>query len=161
MQRTLSSAQTFVMKFILPPLWITGFGLGTLALFMPGDGFHDNTGAPPPPEMKWTLLGAWLLGSAFIYWSCVRLKRVRMDDDALYISNYQKEIRVLLRDVAAISENRWLNIHPVTIELSRPTEFGDRIVFMPKVRWFGFWSSHPVVAELREAARRAARGERG
>ena len=32
------------------------------------------------------------------------------------------------------------------------TEFGDRIVFMPKIRWFAFFSSHPVVGELRRLA---------
>ena len=89
--------------------------------------------------------------TAFIYYFAVRLKRVRIDEQALYISNYLTEVRIPLRDVAEISENRWINIHPVTIEFQRETPFGERIVFMPKVRWFAFWSSHPIVAELRQA----------
>ena len=32
---------------------------------------------------------------------------------------------------------------------------GSRVVFMPKVRWFAFLSSHPVVEEIRAAVRRA------
>jgi hypothetical protein len=52
-----------------------------------------------------------------------------------------------------VTENVWLNMHPVTIHLKAPAEFGDRIVFMPKGRSFAFFSSHPVVAELKELAR--------
>jgi len=78
-----------------------------------------------------------------------------MDDRALYISNYAKEIAVPLANVAEVTENRWINIHPVTITFHSDTAFGSQIVFMPKTRWFGFWSSHPVVDEIRTAANRA------
>jgi hypothetical protein len=128
-------------------LWITGFGLGTVAVFL-----AHNT----PNEMKGLFLVMWPVGSAFIYWWCIRLKRVRMDETYLYVSNYRREARIPLRQVAAVSENRWVNIHPVTIEFRSSTEFGDRVIFMPKMRWLGFWTSHPVVAQIREAAARAA-----
>jgi hypothetical protein len=80
---------------------------------------------------------------------------VRMDETSLYISNYLREAQVPLRQVMTVTENRWLNIHPVTIKFRSATEFGDRVVFMPKVRWFGLWTSHPVVAEIQEAVDRA------
>ena len=155
MRRTISSAQTYLMKVVFPVLWIGGFALGTIVLFAGGRGFTDQAGSPPDPSLKWTFLLATLVGSAVIYWTCIRLKRVELDDTALYISNYQKDIVVPLRDIAEVTENRWINIHPVTIRFHRETEFGGSIVFMPKVRWFGFFSSHPVVAELRAAAARA------
>jgi hypothetical protein len=78
-----------------------------------------------------------------------------MDDRALYISNYVREIVVPLANVAEVSENRWINIHPVTLAFYTDTELGSRIVFMPKVRWFAFWSSHPVVEDIRRAVARA------
>jgi hypothetical protein len=96
------------------------------------------------------------VGGAVVYWRCVRLKRVRMDDTSLYVSNYLREIQVPLRQVADVTENRWVNIHPVTIQFRSATEFGERVVFMPKRRLFGFWRSHPVVAEIRHAVDRAA-----
>src|SRR5438552_17309498 len=148
-KRTLSSAQTFLMKFLFPTIWISGFGLGTLALFL--GALHGSDNSPPPEGMKWVFQAAWIAGTIFIYWGCVRLKRVRIEDSAIYVSNYLKEIRIPFDAVADVTENRWLNIHPVTIHLRSATEFGDRITFMPKIRIFS-WRSHPVVAELRELA---------
>ncbi len=148
-ERTLSSAQTFWMKFVFPTIWISMFGLGTLALFL--GAFRGPGNSPPPESMKWGFLAAWIAGTIFIYWGCARLKRVRIEDSAIYVSNYLKEIRIPLDAVADVTENRWINIHPVTIHLRASTEFGDRITFMPKIRIFS-WRSHPVVAELRELA---------
>ncbi len=144
--RTLSSSQTFWIKVVFPLLWIGGFSAGTLAMFLqPG---QDSV---EPPAIKWIFLMATIAGAAFLYWGCIRLKRVRMDDQALYVSNYLREIRIPLQQVETIGENKWINLHPVTIEFHDKTDFGQRIVFMPKVRWFAFWSSHPVVEEIRQA----------
>jgi len=154
-RRTISSAQTFIAKFIFPIIWISGFAAMTLVLFLGGGGFQDTSGNPPAPEMKWWFLLATIGGSAFIYWFCIRLKRVALDSGHLYVSNYQREITIPLRDIEEVTENRWINIHPVTVHFFRETEFGTAIVFMPTVRWFAFLSSHPIVKELRAAAERA------
>jgi hypothetical protein len=134
------------MKVIFPSLWIPLFGLGTLMLLL-----GRFEGQNPPP--KWIFLLAWLAGSAFIYWSCIRLKEVSLDEDFLYVSNYLKEIAIPLSEIQDVTENIWINIHPVTIQLKSPSEFGDKIVFMPPARFFAFFSSHPVVSELKELAR--------
>lgn len=149
--RTLSSAQTVLVKLIFPPAWFLGFGAGALALWSASARLQG--GADPLMPSKWLFLIAWVAGSAFIYWGCVRLKRVQLDGSTLLISNYRTTIVVPLRDVESVTENRWINTHPVTLHLRRPTDFGSDIMFMPTVRLFGFWSSHPVVGELRELIR--------
>lgn len=148
--RRISSAQTFLMKYLFPVIWIGGFGLGTLTLWV--HIIPANAANPPPVAMKWQFLVAWVIGSSFILWACAGLKRVRIDDTRLYISNYQREIAVPFGNVVNVTENRWLNIHPVTIEFRSPTDFGQRITFMPTILLFGFFRSHPVVAELRKLA---------
>lgn len=153
--RIISSAQTFLMKVIFPVFWLGIFATFTILLFAGGGGLTDEAGNPPDPGVKWIMLIATLAGGAIIYWTGIRLKRVALDDHALYISNYQQEIVVPLRDIEDVTENRWINIHPVTIHFHRDTEFGPSIVFMPKVRWFAFFSSHPIVEELRAAAARS------
>lgn len=137
------------MKFVFPTIWVSMFGLGTLGLFF--DSLRGPNNSSPPEAMKWGFLGGWIAGTIFIYWGCVRLKRVRINDSAIYVSNYLKEIRIPFDAVASVTEIRWINIHPVTIHLRSATEFGDRITFMPKIRIFN-WRSHPVVEELRELA---------
>lgn len=141
--------QTFLMKVVFPVLWIGMFGFGTLVQwFGPITG---KAGARTPSFMKWQFLVMWIAGSAFIIWSCGRLKRVRIDGGFLYVSNYRREITVPLSMIESVTENRWLNIHPVTVRFRVPTEFGQAITFMPTARFWNL-SSHPVVRELRDAA---------
>ncbi len=129
---------TFVMKFVFPALWIPGFGAGAIASFF----------AAAPPSRGRDFLFAWVAGSLFIWWACARLKKVRIDGSNLYVSNYLKEICVSADAVSDVTENHWLNIHPVTIHFSHDTPFGRSVIFMPKSRLIPFLS-HPVVKELR------------
>lgn len=145
----LSSQWTFFFKFIFPLIWIGGLSTATATLWLQG---WLGTGGDAPPGLRWGFLAATLLGSAFMYWSCVRLKKVAMDDRFLYISNFSDEIQVPLSQVIDVTEFRLDNSHPVTIFFQEPTPFGSRIVFMPKIRLLGIWSSHPVVARIRKAA---------
>ena len=145
MKRRLSSLQTVLMKIVFPAIWIPLWGFGILTMFSGGFDVADAA-------TKWLFLVAWVVGCAFIYWSCIRLKEVSVDDNFLYVSNYLKEISIPLSEIYDVTENMWLNSHPVTIHLQSPSEFGDKITFMPKVRLFSFLSSHPVVDELKELA---------
>ena len=154
-ERTISSGQTILVKFIFPVVWIGGFGLGTMALWLAP--LHARGGAPPP-EMKWLFLAVWIAGSAFVLWLSAGLKRVRLDEETIYISNYVSEISVPLGLIEEVTENRWINIRPVTIQFRHPTEFGDKISFMPKTRVFWPWNPNPLVAELQALA--AGRGGR-
>src|SRR5437870_13592916 len=101
-----------------------------------------------PPGVEVALSRRLWLGVAFIVRTCIPLKRVRLTQDTLLISNYWQEIRVPLRDVHDVTESRWINIHPVTLHLRHPTAFGSRVVFMPQTRWFGSGWPHPIVEEL-------------
>ena len=108
--------------------------------------------------MKWLFLAGLFVGSIALYAWGIRLMRVVMTDRELRISNYLREIVVPLSDVDEVTENRWVKIHPVTVQFVRRTDFGHRIVFMPKARPFALFSSHPIVAELRAASETAKRG---
>src|ERR1700674_3488223 len=91
--RTISSGQTILAKFIFPVVWIGGFGLGTMPLWLAP--LHARSGAPPP-DMKWLFLAVWICGTAFVLWLSAGLKKVRLDDETIYISNYVSEISVPL-----------------------------------------------------------------
>ena len=144
---TLSSRLTFFTKIVFPTVWIGGFGAGTIAMWI----------GNAPNQMKWSFLVALGFGSLFIWWSCVRLKRVRVDRQSFYVSNYLKEIALPLTIIERVSENRWINIRPVTLYFRRATEFGHEIVFMPKTRMtMVIWRPHPVVDEIKRMVEQAA-----
>jgi hypothetical protein len=149
--RTLSSVQTFTAKVILPVLWISGFGLGTLMMWLQRT--PTSTGAPENPKLQ--LLVAWVIGTLFLLLGPGRLKRVRAERN-IYVSNYLREVTIPLANIRDVTENRLLNWHPVRVHFREPTGFGTAVVFMPKIRWFGPWRSHPVVAELKELAHQFA-----
>lgn len=150
-ERNLSSAWTFWTKFILPVVWISGFGTGTILLWL--GRFHDRNNAMPPPQEKFVFLAVWILGSTFILWASAGLKRVRMDERQLYVSNYVKEIHIPFSAITDVKQNRWLNSRPITIYFRDATEFGDKARFMPKRRIrIQFWRIDPVVNELRKLA---------
>lgn len=116
--RTLSSALTFWMKCLFPAIWISMFGSATLALFL--SAMHDHSAPSAPEWIKWQFLAIWIAGSVFILWGCAGLKKVRMDESGLLVSNFVKEVRIPFTDICDVTENRWINIHPVTIHLRRP-----------------------------------------
>jgi hypothetical protein len=145
-ERTISSSLTPLMKFVFPIVWISLFGFGTLAIFLID--FHGQ-GIKPPP--KWIFLAGWVLASIILWRSCMRLKKVRVGVDAIYVSNFQKEIRIPFEEIINVTENRWINIRPITIYFRSETIFGRHIIFMP-TRRFSIWQAHPVVGELRTLA---------
>src|SRR5215207_347830 len=143
MKRNLSSSLTVYFKVLLPCLWITTLGVGVIGAFLGND---PRAAAAPP---SFFLLAVWILGTAFLYWFCVRLKSVSIDGEFLYVPNYLKGIAIPLSNIYFVRENKWLNIHPVTIHLRTPSKFGNKITFMPKTRLFPLFDSHPVVKELK------------
>jgi len=144
-ERTLSSAWTFWTKFLFPAIWILGFGY--LTLFWSGG----------PPETKFVFLVVWIVGTTSILWVYVGLKRVRMDEQQLYVSNYIQEIHIPFSAITEVKQNRWINSRPITIYFRDATQFGDKVTFMPKQR-IQFWSVDPVVNELKRLAGLVAPG---
>jgi len=146
MRRTLSSSQTFVFKYVSPVLWSALFGFLTIGLWL--GVVHGRPADPPQPWMPWLFLIIWVAGTAIHIWFSRRVKRVQMDDHALYVSNYFSESSVPLSEIADFTETTWTRPSIVTIHFRTRTPAGSRVAFIPKSRFFGF-APHPVIAELR------------
>src|SRR5262249_14434016 len=142
MKRRLSSLQTPFMKFLFP---------GFIGAWMICSGVWPDGPFPPP---NGPLLVVLIASSITSWRTFMQLKEVSVDQDFLYISNFLKEISLPLSEIKHVTESRW-NTRAVTIHLYSPSEFGDKIVFMPTTGFFGLFglfSSHPVVAELKQLA---------
>ena len=145
--RVLSSAWTFWSKFVFPPVWMFGFGAAAILVGLGG----SNDRAMPLVETRFVFLAVWILGAALILSVNAGLKRVRMDERQLYVSNYFREIQIPFGAIVDVRQNRWLNSQPITIYFRDATEFGDKATFIPKQR-IRFWRIDPVVEELKQLA---------
>ena len=154
MRQALSSRWTFVSKFVFPAIWIPIFGIGVILTFQnPRTVLYNGVRGAAPPYIGFIFLGAWLVGSACVLWFTAPLKLVSVEGDDLIVSNYAKEWRVPLTNISAVTQNRWINLRPITIHFREETPFGQTAVFMPPARWrVLFWNEDPEVDELRRRA---------
>ena len=140
------------MMRLFPVLWSVGFGIGTLMLWIAPDSIpYDGVPGGEPPEAKWLFLAAWVVGTAMVAGFAAltwRLKRVRVEDDALLVSNFRREVRVPLRDVVGVRQRLFPVAGSITIDLARETPFGREITFFPQRRGL-FGAEGPTMRELR------------
>jgi len=94
------------------------------------------------------------VSSALFLWFALPIKRVRLSDGAILVSNYFSEWRVSFALIESISQNRWGQSRIVTIRLRADVECGTTVKFLPPRRWFlfRFRREDPLVTELRGLA---------
>lgn len=143
-RREISADLTPLVKWGLPGLFLWQ-GITYVADWVS----HLQSGTQVPPFVIGLVLVCAVLFPLTAA-QCLGLKRVVLGDDALYVSNYLREIAVPLRDIASVGHSRF-GMRTVVIRLEHEGEFGRSIVFLPKHTFGGlFWSS-PIVDRLRDA----------
>ena len=138
MPRVISSAKTFLVKFILPCVIV---GMMAFGATMGGRGI-------------WPFFFPLIVMVAVsIYWYYCRLKKVTVEEDGLVISNFVREIRVPWRDIVEVTGSRWVSTRQITVRFDRDFGFGTSIIFMPKTRILWPGQEHPAAQELRDLIR--------
>jgi hypothetical protein len=137
MQKTISSSMTFFFKYIFSTLWITGFGIGTISV-----------SASKLDQESFTFIFGFIAGVTFLYWACLRLKKISIDEENLYISNYFKEITIQRKNIEKVTQSFFVNPRLIWIHFKQPTEFGKSIIFTPLL---SLSINHPIVEELRKS----------
>lgn len=142
--RTLSPRGTFFVKFVFPIFWLL---LGFVFLWVIRDPL------PGDSETAVRFLVTWIFGFAITLLGH-DMKRVRMDDTFLYVSDYLTEIKVSIAEITDVTQGSRLGFPWISVHFRTPTEFGSEISFM---RPAGKPTTpHPLVAELKRLAQRAA-----
>jgi len=138
MKRRVSSATTFFLKFIFPTFFLIGFS-GIVIDSIKTFGIYE--------ALPFSI--GLLIAIPFFYFFFFRIKEVEMDTTFFYISNFRENIKVKIKDVKSISENKFSNPRLITIEFNHNTEFGKKVVFMAPLKFFIiFTEAHPLVREL-------------
>lgn len=142
MERTISSRLTPFMKFVFPVLWGGFWGVFTIAEFR----------RPQPSDLKWMSFVIWVPATLLLARLAMRLRRVRVDDRGLLISDYRQEIHVPFTAIANVTYLRTIKgSQYVTITFRQTTPLGRRAVFLPAGR-----RDRELAAELRQRAGLAA-----
>ena len=138
----ITSLETYFYKYLLP------------VTFVPWDGFRTVRASFPPNDphaktMWWVFLAAWCVIMPWVFWYAFRLKGVRMGEKALFVRSYRKEIQIPFSEVDGLKESTWPNIRHVTLRLKSPSEFGEKIVFIPKKTVETVAGKRSTIEELR------------
>src|SRR5256885_974569 len=94
MEREISSSLTFVAKYVVPAVWIPLVGWQVVAAYLTPVKVVDTGGGIIAQFGAGDVLIFWLLGSMLFLWFGLSIKRVRLSDGAILVSNYFNEWRV-------------------------------------------------------------------
>lgn len=142
MKKYLSVPATYFFKIIFPILWIAivvGFYLVI--------SFSERRNEIQP-------FGYWVIVTVItlliLRWS-FNLKRVQIDENNLYVSNFRQEVTIPLNQVEEVTQNflQRGNIETITITLKNECALGKKFTFIPCMR---FWNigKHPLVSEIQK-----------
>jgi len=119
----ISTNATLVLKFAIPIIWMIFFGSFTIALWV----VPEAEGVESDGSVKIVLTLLFLAGIAFLYWGLLRLKRVEMDADFVYATNYFKTYRYPWHNIANIDEKDYLLFRTLHIYFDQPGKFGKKV----------------------------------
>ena len=138
-----STNLTLFLKLFIPTFWAVFFGAFTIAIWATD---ARNLGALPEMPLKIGMTLFLLIGIGILYFTLFQLKRVEMDADFVYATNYIKHFRYPYHNIEKIEELDYLIFNLVRIHLKEPGYFGKKITFIPsKKRFQNFLNDHPAV----------------
>lgn len=98
----------------------------------------------------WFFIILWPAAIAWLLWFAYRLKWVSVDESFVYAAGLRKEIRIPLSEIDRVEASYMRRPKQITLWLKSPSEFGRKIVFVPRQRLFeGIREGHPLVEELK------------
>ena len=140
MKRVISSKDTFFYKIILPVFFLVCAAVVPAAVY-----FYDRENNSVAAVFVFLFLS---ITAAVFFMMTKATKKLSLDGNILYVSNYRKEIVVPLANIDKIL---WFgDIRPTMIYLKRGSEFGKKINFYPSVTVTS--GLNPIVEELKKLA---------
>ena len=143
--RRISSSATLGLKLFLPTFWIVFFGALTIAILLSGIGKSPLFGSW---VFKMIALTFFIVGVLIQYFTVWQLKRVEMDQDHIYVTNYFKSYRYTYDSIDKIKQQDYGLFRLGTIHLKATGSMGRKIKFLQSRQKFDdFIQKHPNIAE--------------
>ena len=142
MQRV-STNLTLFYKIFIPTFWIVFFGAVLVAsLLLP----YQYVGNIPRLSFQIGMVLFFASGVAVLYFTLMSLKRVELDRDFLYATNYFKTYRYPYHNIEKIEVSRFLFFSTATVHLRKGGSFGRRFRFVPSLFCLkDFLETHPDI----------------
>jgi hypothetical protein len=143
MKKSISSMATIFYKFVVP---------GFIAFqYLQPIKIPEASAAKSSLASNLAFTASAFVIFAIVYFLVMRLKKVEVDEEYIYVSNYFRNEKISIGQIAKIREwNNVINLREVTVFFKTRTGFGDRIIFVPRGTIFGVLSPpSPFVKELR------------
>lgn len=117
------------------------FGAVTLTILLTDYSYVGNI---PRGTFQIMAVLFYLSGLALFYFTLLDLKRVEMDPDFVYVTNYFKTVRYPYHNIERVEISKFLFFSTASLYLREPGTFGRRILFIPSLfRLRDFLESHP------------------
>jgi hypothetical protein len=122
-----STNLTLFYKIFIPVFWIVFMGAFTLAIWLTPASY---IGAMTALNFRLAMVFIFLSGVALLYFTLLRLKRVEINQEFVYVTNYFKNVRYPYHNIEGIAVSRFLILTFVRIRLKTPGSFGKNIFFI-------------------------------
>ena len=124
--KRISSSFTLFFFMFVPVFWLVFFGAFTAASFIySGDiAFFQNI------AYKIGIIVFYLTGVVFLFFTLLRLKRVEIDENFVYVTNYFRTYRYPFDIISSVTETNLLFFKLCTIRFVEKGSFGKKIHFL-------------------------------
>ena len=143
MQR-ISTSATLMLKFFIPTFWMAFFGIFTLTILFIN---KDVYGRISIHTLQLVVLGLFLLGCLLWWRTVMGLKRMEVDEDFLYVTNYFKTFRYPYDSIEQMHLKDYKFFKTLRVELKEAGSFGKKMNCVISEKLFtDFMGEHPKVA---------------
>jgi hypothetical protein len=123
----LSSSLTLGFALFFPVFWFVLFGCLTLFILALD---AEDLPISNPSLFKMSLSIGFLFFGFLIYKGPMKLRRVELENDHLFVTNYFKTITFNLQQISNIHVQSILGLTLVTLQLEYKSSFGKKIRFL-------------------------------
>jgi len=123
----ISSNLTIILKIFFPIFWLMFFGLTLIAFLNSSEAY---VGGMPILWFRLMLLSFIVTGALVMYFSIMRLKRIEVDRDFFYVTNYRQTARYPFHNVESIKEVSYFIFKVYHLALREPGIFGKKSIFL-------------------------------
>ena len=141
-----SSILTLALRIFLPTFFVVFYGLLMVVSLFSNE---DYVASIPMSYFRIFSITMFFATLIIIYLTVFKLRRVELDENSVFVSDYFKQAKYPLHNVELIEENNYLLFKTVSMQLAQSGIFGKRITFMPSGRrWPKYKTRHPEIQNL-------------